>query len=426
MINFNPNQYSSSSFNAIQARASMSQAQVMTTNNTAAYTGASTLNIPVSQYSAVNHSSAPSAPQSSSPFGLEVFGYGSLSPEQAQLLYQESDGKDYIAAYVPTPGEAKELVDAKIANVFNPAWQQQIAMAVERNGGLGNEVDGFLAFAQDGFVRLKNNNLSVEQNRVLAAISLQTGIHIEKLPARSTESISDPEINRWVDTFIQRYQTGMEQFLANPSAGFHIKDGRRNYVMQLDPQSGMVGSMYFKEHGGLRGWVQKNLGNIGEVLDGVSAFSSFIPGWGTVAAGVAQALKAGAGMIATGKAKFQDLLSLGSSLFSSVSSATKLMGAAATTANTSTSFLGGIGQSISDTFGGIGDWFKSILPEKDSIWGQTWDRGVAIASDIFNEGRVSGAHIGTALGTLKDLLFGNEQYEGILGGQKQPEVAAGA
>src|SRR5690606_8541922 len=109
----------------------------------------------------------------------------------------------------------------------------------------------------------RNPNLTPEQNRELAAISLELGMPIEKLPSRTSESPeTNPKLNEWVDGFIAKHHAELEKFLADPSQGYKVKDGKRRYQMDVDPQSGRAISYYYKKASGLRGFVQKNLKGI--------------------------------------------------------------------------------------------------------------------------------------------------------------------
>src|SRR5262249_16387125 len=117
----------------------------------------------------------PPANESTSPAGLGAYGYTS-TPYHDGLLITTPDPKSYIVGAVGTPPGAGEDMNNNVANLFNEDWAGQVQNAIQENGGLGNEQDGYLAFSSSmGFVRLRNTNLTPEQNRQLAAISLQTG-----------------------------------------------------------------------------------------------------------------------------------------------------------------------------------------------------------------------------------------------------------
>jgi len=247
--------------------------------------------------------------------GLDRFDYGSTPPGEAELLYEGIE-EDYLVAAVPTPKEAGELVEGGLANVFTAPWQEQLDAAVRRNGGLGNVEDGFLAFSKIGFVRLRNENLTVEQNSKLAAISLQLGTAIENMPARADESIvENPDINRWVNEFIHRFDNEFDAFLQDPANDVQVIDGRRRFVLKIDEQSGIPVSYYYKKHGGFTGWVQKNLEWLSPVLDGISTLAAFIPGVGPIVSAVTQVAKAGINLAASGSLKLRALLGSATSLF---------------------------------------------------------------------------------------------------------------
>ena len=105
------------------------------------------------------------------PLGLETFKYESISNKNPHLIIPPATNQPYILAAIGTPPLAGELYLSRTANLFNDAWKQEVKNAIEKNGGLGTESDGYLAFSKIGFVRLNNPNLSKEQNRQLAAIS---------------------------------------------------------------------------------------------------------------------------------------------------------------------------------------------------------------------------------------------------------------
>ena len=247
-----------------------------------------------------SYATLPRADESTPPQGLEVFAYTS---GQVPLI-QNADQPHYIKGAVGTPPEAGQLAKAGVGNLGNPAWQQLVADAVARNGGLGNTEDGFLAFsAEHGFVRLRNDNLTPEQNRQLAGLSLQTGWPIETMPSRTNDSLhDDPEIGRWADEFLGKVQEQFAQFAADPKDDVVVKDGHHRYVLKLDPQSGALVSFHYKKHGGFRGFVEKNAKILGPILDIAS-----LVGGPLVALG-AQAFKAAASVAITGKLKLQQVV----------------------------------------------------------------------------------------------------------------------
>jgi hypothetical protein len=207
--------------------------------------------------------------------GFENSTYNSTPINEAPLLFNSE--KEYIVASLGTPPEVAQLHQAGIANVLNPEWQAFVQDAITRNGGLGNSEDGFLAFSEDyGFVRLRNPNLTPEQNRELAAMSLELGMPVEKLPSRTSESsATDPKTNNWVDGFIAKHHEQLEKFLADPSQGYKVKDGKRRYQMDFDEKSGRAVSYYYKKASGLRGFVQKNLKGIIKTIDFITGAKFF-------------------------------------------------------------------------------------------------------------------------------------------------------
>ena len=225
----------------------------------------------------------------------------------ADLIPAQSE-QAYILSAVPTPPIAGELFESGLANFFNPLWQSEVASAIAKNGGLGTAEDGFLAWSRIGFVRFYNENLSPEQNRRLAEASLEFGFQIERMPSRSDKPVSDPNIDRWVNEFIEKYQTQRSEFLAQPERGMSVRDGRKRFEVKLDPQSGQVVSYYYKKSGGLRGFVQRNFKPISTITGLVSRIAPFIPGWGTIAALGAQAVQIGANLAAAGTVKARTAL----------------------------------------------------------------------------------------------------------------------
>ena len=334
---------------------------------------------------------------STSPQLFPSLKYGSTPAAQANLVPLPADQEQNpnIAGYVATPPEAGELKDNNVANAFTSQWQEQVQQAAERNGGLGNAEDGFLAWSSNGFVRLKNESLTAEQNRRLAEISLTTGTKIEDLPSRTTDdTVDDPKTNEWVDTFIQKHDSAMAQFLADPTQGYSVKDGKHRYEMKLDQESGLVASYHYKKHGGLRGFFESNLKGISKVCGWVSTIGSFIPGWGTVAALAARGVQALSTVIATGKLK-------GSGLLSSIASGVA-------------SFVPGVGGLASRIAGGIADvWEKgkagisSLVSSVTGFYGSQvspWVQGaINLAGNAVSKGKVT---IGDAISSLTTMVRG--------------------
>ena len=250
------------------------------------------------------------ANEATPPVGLEIFKYGSNTNNNGNLIVPPATDLPYITAAIATPAKAGELYMARTANLFNEEWQEQVASAIEKNGGLGTTSDGFLSFSKIGFVKLKNENLSAEQNRQLAAISLQLGIPIEDLPSRSPDSAAeDPDINRWVNDFLTEHSETFSAFLQNPQLGYSVKDGSHQYQIGINSLTGQITSGHEKIHGGIRGWCAKNMSWLSPALDMISTATSFIPGWGTAASVISSGVKAAGNMIAAGKFKASELLS---------------------------------------------------------------------------------------------------------------------
>jgi hypothetical protein len=250
--------------------------------------------------------------------------FAQLTPIQIRVKNESP----YIVDFIPTPAIAAKVREAGLANMFSPDWQALVQEAIERNGGMGNEEDGFLAWSKVGFVRLRNPNLTIEQNQKLATMSLEMGIEVENTPARADTSVQDnPKINNWVNEFIHKYESGLQQFLENPENGLTVKDGRRRYEMKLDTDSGAIFSSYYKKSGGLKGFFQRNMKYISPIADAITSVGKLIPGWGSIAAAVSQGVKYVGNMIANGKLQAKELLSTALSYVGNIlPSASSLLG----------------------------------------------------------------------------------------------------
>lgn len=251
------------------------------------------------------------------PMGFEGLAYTSVPKGQIALI--ESDEQPhYVAGAVGTPPEVGELDDAGAANFLNPAWQEQVRIAVERNGGLGNAQDGYLAFSKmHGFVRLKHVGLSAEQNRRFAAMSLQTGWSVETLPTRTGDNgFEKPETFAWADEFLGRYDAEMADFIQDPMKnGIAVSSGKRKYHLEFNEKAQGFVSYEYKKHGGIKGFVQKHMKYIGPVLDVVSVVGHMIPGVGTAIALGARAMRTAVNWIATGALKARDVVATVASYF---------------------------------------------------------------------------------------------------------------
>jgi hypothetical protein len=251
------------------------------------------------------------ADESQPPFGLEHWTYGSLPPETGAVAFSE-DHPAYINGAVGTPIEFAQLREGGAANMMNPAWLAEIDAAVARNGGLGNMEDGYLAVSKLGFVRLRNTNLTPEQNRQLAAISLQTGWPIEDLPARAGESrIEHGHIDQWFDNFVGDYSREFQDFLRNPTEnGIHMQDGHRRFALEFKEEAGGFVSYNYKKSGGFRGFVQDNFK---EIMYGVGAIATVLTmgGYAAVAGAVSSLASTAFSYVATGTLKASQAISAG-------------------------------------------------------------------------------------------------------------------
>lgn len=249
---------------------------------------------------------APPADLSKSPIGFPNLDY--TSDPTAPLVPNNEDTPAYVRGGIGTPPEVGQLAEAGGANFLNPTWQAMVADHAARNGGLGNEQDGFLAFSQQGFVRFYNDNLTPEQNRRLAEISLQTGWPIEKMPSRADDG--GEEIHEWADEFIGRFDREFAAFQADPmNHKMSVKDGRKRFVLDFNEEAQAFVSYNYKKSGGLRGFVQKHMKWIAPVLNGLAMVG------GPITAGIATAARAVVNFIATGSLKVRDLVAAGVSYF---------------------------------------------------------------------------------------------------------------
>lgn len=259
------------------------------------------------------------------PFGIPNLAYGSGKAGEVELLgppSEEYGQKKYIAGYIPTSAKAGELKVAGIANMFSPDWLAEVQDAAKRNGGLGSDEEGYLAWSNVGFVRLKNENLTPEQNKKIAEMSLVTGTPIENTPAHTQDSHSEPKVNDWVNTFISRHDNELAAFIQNPADGYSVSDGRKKYHMEFNQEAGAVVSYYFKKSGGIRGFIQKHMKYIKPILDTVGKITKSIPGWGQMVSMGAKALDAITTTIAYGKEGLSYALkSIGSMFFNPIGKA---------------------------------------------------------------------------------------------------------
>lgn len=241
--------------------------------------------------------------------GFGDLSYGSISVNDANLVNTEND-KEYIAGFIATPPEAGKLAEAHVNTSLLPEWQALVSEAATRNGGLGNSEDGFLAWSDKGFVRLRNPRQTPEQNRRMAAMSLQTGISVEKLPSKYTGFVaSDAGYSQKIDQFLDTFDKEMAAFIKDPSDGIKLQEGRNVYVMEIDIESGIPYSQFYRKHGGVRGFVQKHYKYFQKIGGVLSSIGRYIPVYGWIAAAIGEGIKVGSKWIAAGKVKLQDAIS---------------------------------------------------------------------------------------------------------------------
>lgn len=351
--------------------------------------------------------------QRPAPFGFEGLAYSKPDGGQVPLL-DDPKHPHFIAGGIGTPPEAGQLDQGGAANFLNPAWQEQVKLAAERNGGLGNAQDGYLAWSKEfGFVRLKHVGLSAEQNRRLAEISLQAGFPLEDLPSRTRDNgFEDPKVFEWVDEFIGHYDSQLQGFLADPvDDRLEVKSGKRRYVLEFNEKAQGFVSYEYKKHGGLRGFVQDNLKTFGPVLDVLSVVGHAIPGVGTAIALGSSALKTVASVIATGKLKAQQVVGaitnfiLPNGLAGATSTQLGLVGAANVAAeviDTGRLRPGSIVSAVSP--------FITGLPGGPSV-DVAVRQGLAIAADAAETGKLDAARL---FQTLAPVVFGLENGDTLL------------
>lgn len=247
--------------------------------------------------------------------GFEGLAYGSTPPIPEVLDTAASD-KIYIVGALKMSPEVRKIAEAGIGNMFSPEWQQAVKAAADLNGGMGDSEQGFLAYSSEhGFVRLRHPGLTPEQNRKLAAISLQTGWPIERLPCRKGEDCppgGDPKMDEWVNEFIGKYEKELTAFIESKGQDpIEVKDGSRNrYKLEFNEEAGRVVSYQFRKAGGAMGWAQKNMSWLKPVLD-VASVAAAMLGQPEICAGI-RALEVGAMATANGKFSGSTLAGLAS------------------------------------------------------------------------------------------------------------------
>lgn len=231
----------------------------------------------------------PMANESSSPELLPQIPYGSVSINHPNILPPLSD-EVYIPARIPTSERALMLSQAQGANVFSPEWNAEVQNAAQLNGGLGNSEEGFLAWSQsNGFIRLRNPNLTPEQNRKIAEMSLTGGMPVEEMPSKTWhKSFEDPGTDRWVNNFLGSYEKELHGFLSDPTGdAFEVKDGKHRFVMKMNPETGGVQSYHELKVSGFKKFMQKNMSWMSPVINVAGAvFAPITGGLSMVAATV--------------------------------------------------------------------------------------------------------------------------------------------
>lgn len=211
------------------------------------------------------------------------------NPEAALIAGSELiNPKDYVLGAIiidPQVNDiAGQLFKAHAANFSVNEWRAVVEQAILANGGLGNSEDGFLAWSKDGhFVRLRNTNLTPEQNQKLASMSLEFGWAVEDLPSSKSESIiGDDQKIADLDSRIANYEEKINAFRQDPNQDFTLKYGKHRYTVSYDPQTGMFTSRSYKLRSGFKGWFDKCAKKISTGLGICKNVFKFIPGWGTI------------------------------------------------------------------------------------------------------------------------------------------------
>lgn len=367
------------------------------------------------------------AEESKQAIGYPQLSYGSTAIDSSGLQITPSK-HDFIVASIPLGKEVLQLRKAGLANMFSEPWQQAVSVASKLNGGLGNTMEGFLAFSNDnGFVRLRNPRLSPEQNRRLALISLQTGVGVEDLPSRITDSaLSDPKVSNWVDEVIGKFEQALENFAVNPAKGFKVKDGWFRHEMKLLPENGAVVSYSYRKHGGFRGFVESNLKGFMNILDTYSGvkFLKKIPVIGKPLAGIADLfspldhLKTAALSVAKGKVNWRNVLGrelakVGTVLGAVASGGGSLLTSAlAAASNLGSEWLlkGKLkAKSLVSQFTNMVPWFRSTKPE--AVISKTV---LTAGAEYLDEGKFSAETVAKGLEPLYDDLTGIQEVDDFI------------
>jgi len=191
---------------------------------------------------------------------------------------------DYDKGRIATPPEAGELFVNGTSNIINKNWLAQIEIALGKNGGTGDQNEGFLAWGINGFFRFKNDSLPPELNQRYATASLVTGLPIEQL--KITNSYSEKDLAGKTE-FIDKFETGLKAFFADPKAGFSVDGGGVKFEAYIEPQSGAVAFYRRKK----KSWLNKIVNKASKILKPIGQISKFIPGAGTVIATISKGVQ---------------------------------------------------------------------------------------------------------------------------------------
>jgi hypothetical protein len=265
----------------------------------------------------------PRANETEVPATLAGFVYGSKPVSDPTVMKGVIDNIS-VAGAIPTEPEAAKIREAGIANMMNPEWRELVSRAVERNGGLGDSENGFLAFSEKvGFVRLRNPGLTPEQNRKFAEMSLFAGWSIEDLPSRKNDlAFEEPAANKAIEDVIQRFDVKLNNMMADPTKGMTVNDGRRRFVIKYNEEAERFVSYNYKKAGGFKGFMQKAMKFLGPVAD-IASIALAPTGIGPL---IAQGVKMVGGWIANGKVMIGDALKLAASYVPGLSSFTSAIG----------------------------------------------------------------------------------------------------
>ena len=179
--------------------------------------------------------------------GFGEFPYGSSAAAQ---LVPNSNPLSYVTGYVPTPLSGGQIVRLGGNNFAVPAWQQEVAAAAMRNGGLGDAATGYLAWSKLGFVRLKNEFLSDEQNQRLADLSLQLGMEVERLPSATVDSACEAAAqDEDIAQLLAEFAVQKNNFAESPGRGIELAFGRRRFGIAVSGEGVPLSYQYTKKSG---------------------------------------------------------------------------------------------------------------------------------------------------------------------------------